>query len=397
LFSLAVAVCAPTARAQDDLQPSGFVYAQTDDPAGNAILAYKRMDDGSVVPVKGMPFSTGGLGITTTFALGPFDSDQEVIVDPSHTFLFATNGGSDTIAVFRIAVDGSLTPVPGSPFPSGGSNPVSVGLADNILCVVNKDEDPNHPGQFLPNYVSFRVSPTGQLSPMPISTIFDPLGSDPSQALIAPGGRLMFGADFLGGLLRSFRISHDGRLESRAALPLPISVFGGTGKPPLPLGLAAHPEKPILYVGFVTVNKVGVYRFSKDGNLTFLTAVPDSGRAVCWLRVNNDGTRLYASNTGDPSISVFDIANDPTAPVEIQKVNLKSAPNSNAAGFQFELDPTNKFLQVISQQASPSATPAANALHVFSVGDDGKVTEVPSSPTVLPVTAGTRPQGVAAL
>jgi 6-phosphogluconolactonase (cycloisomerase 2 family) len=384
------------AGADDEEKPQNVVYVESNDPNGNAIFAFKRLGDGSLTPLPGSPFSTGGLGITPTFKLGPFDSDQEVIADPSRSLLFAVNGGSDTIAVFKTAADGTLTPVNGSPFPSGGSNPVSLGLAGNVLCVVNKDEDPDHPGLFLPNTTSFRVTDGGRLVRVPRSTIFDPLGSDPSQALIAPGGSLMFGADFLGGVLRSFGIARNGRLDSRAVLPLPAAEFADSGSPPLPLGLAAHPDKPLLYVGFVTINRVGVYRYNASGALRFLRTVPDSGSGVCWLLVNADGSRLYASNTGDPSVSVFDLTDDPSEPIEIQKVNLKVAPGTHPGGFQFALDPSGGFLHVVTQQSSASLTVEANALHVFRVGHDGKLTEVPSSPTLLPVPNLTRPQGVVA-
>jgi 6-phosphogluconolactonase (cycloisomerase 2 family) len=396
--ALAIAAAGPAtqARAQDGARAQNVVYVESNDPNGNAIFAFRRADDGSLTPLPGSPFPAGGTGITPTFALGPFDSDQEVIANPSHTLLFAVNGGSDTIAVFRINDDGSLTPVEGSPFPSGGSNPVSLGLSGDILCVVNKDEDPGHPGRFLPNYTTFRVTRGGQLVPIPNSTVFDDLGSDPSQALVSPGGRLLFGADFLGGILRSFAIHGNGRLDPRAAVPLPPAEFADTGAPPLPLGLAAHPTRPLLYVGFVTINRVGVYRYDASGTLRFLRTVPDSGKAVCWLLVNKAGTRLYASNTGDLSISVYDLSGDPAEPVEIQKVKLNAAPGSNPACFQFGLDPSGSFLHVVTQQASPTSTVAANALHVFRVGPDGKLTEVPSSPTPLPVPNLTRPQGVVA-
>ena len=309
--------------------------------------------------------------------------------------LFAVNGGSDTIAVFATADDGSLSPVAGSPFPSGGSNPVSVGFAGDILCVVNKDEDPDHPGRFLPNYTSFRVTARGRLIPVPKSTVSDPLGADPSQALISPAGTLVFGADFPGGALRTLSIGNSGRLTSVATLPLPPAEFADTGAPPLPLGLAVHPRKSLLYVGFVTISRIGVYRYDGSGRPRFLRTVPDSGHGVCWLLTNREGTRLYASNTGDPSVTVYDLA-DPTEPLEIQKVNLNVVPGSNPGGFQFALDPSGGFLQVVTQQSAPASTPAANALHVLRVGADGKLAEVPSSPTVLPVPAMTRPQGVLA-
>jgi 6-phosphogluconolactonase (cycloisomerase 2 family) len=368
------------------------VYVESNDPNGNAIFAFSRASDGSLTPLPGSPFPTGGLGLTPTFNLGPFDSDQEVILNPSGSMLFAVNGGSDSISVFQVNNDGSLSAVAGSPFSSGGSSPVSVGLAHDTLCVVNQDEDPGHPGQFLPNYTSFHVGPTGKLTPVPNSTITVDAGSSPSQALTSASGRLLFGADFLGGLLRSFNIASNGRLTVSAAQPLPPSLFEGTGASPFPLGLALNPKHNLLYVGLVTINQVAVYSYDNSGALNFLCAVPDSGHGVCWLLTNRQGTTLYASNTGDPSISVFDIRHDAANPIEIQKVNMVSS----GGCFQFALDSSDRFLHVVTQQSSPTSTVTANALHVFKVLLGGALQEVPSSPTILPVPNLVRPQGVAA-
>ena len=174
------------------------VYVKSNDPAGNAIFAFRRHDDGSLTPLAGSPFPAGGTGITPTFALGPFNSDQNIIIDSSYTLLFAVNSGSDGVAVFWINGNGSLSPVNGSPFPSGGSNPVSVGLSgDDVLCVVNQDQDPGRPGLFLPDYASFRVTKQGRLIPIP--TFFVDAGASPSQALVSPDGGLMVRAEFLGG------------------------------------------------------------------------------------------------------------------------------------------------------------------------------------------------------
>lgn len=392
---LASRLLVPAVAVSDDTPIGGqpFVYVESNNPAGNAIFGFERRADGSLVPLPGSPYPAGGLGITWTSALGPFDSDQNVIVSADHTLLFAVNGGSDSIAVFNIAPSGVLTPVRGSPFFSGGSNPVSVGLAGETLCVVNKDQDPDHPGKFLPNYTTFHVGPDGWLSPIPNSTFVVPLGSSPSQALISPDNRLMFGADFLAGLLRTFQIAPGGALIPGVAQPLPAGVFAGTGEPPLPLGLAVHPVLPILYVDFVTISKIGVYLYSPQGNLQFVRTVPDMGMGPCWARVNQAGTRLYASNTADSSITVFDLSVDPTMPTEIQKVSLHTAGNC----FQITLDSAEQFLYVVTQQASATEPVTANGLNVLKVAADGTLTEVPSSPTILPVPNLVRPQGVAAL
>jgi 6-phosphogluconolactonase (cycloisomerase 2 family) len=170
-------------------------------------------------------------------------------------------------------------------------------------------------------------------------------------------------------------------------------VFAESGARPFPLGLAVHPTRNLLYVGFVTISRIGVYGFRDSGQLIFRRSVADSGKGVCWLTINKQATRLYASNTGDPSVSVFDISKDPSMPIEIQ--TLKYA--STGGGFQFALDSTGTFLHVISQQSAPTSDQSANALHVFRVAHDGTLTEVPSSPTLLHVPNLVRPQGVAAL
>ena len=138
--------------------PAGVVYIESnvgDPPGGNSILAFRRDAAGRLALLGGFP--TGGTGVhvppDTTFGnfaetLGPFDSDQNLILNRAGTRLFAVNSGSDTIAVFNVRRNGVLVPVPGSPFPSGGVKPVSVGLAagENVLVVVNKDYDLGRPG-----------------------------------------------------------------------------------------------------------------------------------------------------------------------------------------------------------------------------------------------------------
>ncbi len=384
-------------RGDDDKDnaPSDVVYIESNigTPGGNSILAFHRDRDGRLTPLPGSPFLTGGTGVfDLSLKLGPFDSDQNLIANREHTLLFAVNSGSNTIAVFHIRHDGSLVPVDGSPFPSGGINPVSVGLSDNILVVVNKDEDPrqNVPGS-LPNYTTFRVTPQGKLIPVPHSTIEVPSGVSPSQALTVRS-RLVFSTDFLGGLLESFVLKNNGTLVRNTPQTLPDSAFAGSTAPRLPLGLSAHPLFPVLYVGFTPINRIGVYRFNGSGDLDFLRAVDDSGAAVCWLTVNRFGTRLYASNTGDNSISVYSLL-DPFNPREIQHLVLRGAGSS----FQFALDEDGKFLHVIDQRADAN-TPLGhgNSLHVLRVNPDGTLTETLSSPLELSLPDGTRPQGVVA-
>ncbi|ALF53804.1 hypothetical protein ACX27_14635 [Nostoc piscinale CENA21] len=385
---------------------TGIVYTQSNIPTPNAnsILGFRRDALGMLTPLSTPFFPTGGAGFPNASIVGrgpffitAFASDQEVIVNPEKTRLFAVNSGSNTIAVFDIHQDGSLSPVEGSPFPSGGVQPVSLGLAGDILTVVNQNLLPQIPSQeasdSLPNYTTFRVTPKGRLIPIPNSTASVPRGSLPTQALISPNKRLLFGMDGGTGLLRSYQILPNGRLQQSPSSPqqLPPAAF-----PPNPigltLGLQVHPRRPILYVGFTLSNQLGVYSYEPDGDLHLLRTVPNSGRAICWLVTNRAGTRLYTTNPGDNSVTVYDIGRDPSTPVEIQRVVLRGEMGTGTA--QLALDSTESFLHVVSQ---PAISVANNRISVLRVNRyDGTVTEVPSSPQLIPSVNNSFPQGIVA-
>ncbi len=361
------------------------IYLESNSTAGNSILTYTfNFTSG---PVLKSTTPAGGSGVfDSTFALGPFDSDQNLTENSNGTLLFAVNSGSNTIAVFNIHPDGSLSPVSGSPFPSGGSDPVSVGLKDDTLVVVNKDQDPAQAGTaagaVLPNYTTFNVSSGGQLTPVPNSTVSVAAGSSPSQALIASRDNVVFGADFLGGLVQSFSLDPSGALDQNLPQALPNSVFTGLTGGHLPLGMRTHPFLPILYVDITPVSKVAVYTYDHDGRLTFVRAVADAGAAPCWTVVDHAGTHLYVTNTGDNSIEVYSIA-DPLNPTPVQHFVMD---NIGGAAFSTVIDHSDTWIYVSNEQASATAPVTSNAFHTLKVGADGTLSE-PFAPTVLPVTS----------
>jgi 6-phosphogluconolactonase (cycloisomerase 2 family) len=375
--------------------PADTIYLESNSTAGNSIFTYTF--NFTSAPVLKSTTSAGGIGVfDPTFALGPFDSDQNLVENASGTLLFAVNSGSNTIAVFNIDADGSLRAVTGSPFPSGGSDPVSVGVKGDTLVVVNKDQDPAQAGTaagaVLPNYTTFNVLPSGQLTPVPNSTVSVAMGSSPSQALIASQGDVVFGADFLGGLLQSFKLDENGALDQNLPTALPNSIFTGLTGGHLPLGMRTHPFLPILYVDITPVSKVAVYTYDHQGRLNFVHAVGDAGAAPCWTVVNHAGTYLFVTNTGDNSIEVYSLA-DPLNPTEVQHFVMDS--NNGGAVFSTVIDRSDNWLYVSSEQSSASASVAANAFHTLKIGDDGMLSE-PFAPTALPVTStpAVRVQGI---
>ena len=393
ILLVALAMCGSVRTPAWSAGVSDIIWLESNSTAGNSILAFKN--DGSGTPALLGTTPAGGIGVFDgTFALGPFDSDQNLIVNPEGTLLFAVNSGSNSIAAFRITPEG-LQAVNGSPFPSGGSDPVSLGLMGDVLVVVNKDQDPAQNDNLVqPNYTTFRVWPNGQLSPIESSTVSVGYGTSPSQALIASQGSFVFGADFLGGLLQSFRLDEAGRLRQNLPQALPDSVFTGQTAPHLPLGMRTHPDLPILYVDITPISEVAVYRYDEQGIPSFVRTVSDVGAAPCWAVVNHTGTRLYVTNTGDNSIAVYELTN-PLNPVEIQ--HFVMAPTTGAA-FSTVIDSSDQWLYVSSEQSGTSSTTAANAFHALKVMSDGTLTE-PFAPAILPIGGNVpvRAQGIAVL
>ena len=276
----------------------------------------------------------------------------------------------------RINLDGSLTAVPGSPFASGGILPVSVGYANNRLWVVNQgDATFNSP----PNYTGFAVGDDGSLTPIPGATRSLGYNSQPTQALTTTQGPLLFGADFGSAQLQAFQISAVGALQPSPNSPL--STFN-------PLGLTTHPTQPILYVGFPFQAQLGVFTFSDSGALTRITTATNSGAAICWLSATRDGKNLYSTNTGDDSVSWYDLTN-PLAPRERQHL----AVNGGGGPFQLSVNPTDSYVYVLNQRFGSNLSD--NALHVFRIAPNGSLTETHS--VVLPVGAYALPQGVAVI
>ena len=404
LALLALGTLAPAGRALASGygNSTDYVYVETNIKTsnGNSIAAFARQADGSLKPVTGSPFLTGGAGIQFTgTAAGAPDSDQDIITNLDHTLLFAVNSGSDSIAVFHIHGDGSLTPVKGSPFPSGGNNPVSLDLVGNVLLVVNKSGDPGRPSAILPNYTTLYLQPDGTLEPTGdtsndsaksfTSTVSVEVGGSPTQVHVVPNTDLIFGTDFMGGLIQRFRFNVDGRLRQLPPVALPASEFSDTTTPRLPLGVWHHPYLPLLYVGFVTDSKLGVYQYSLDGQLKFLRAVPNSGKAICWIRTNREGTRLYTTDTATNSVTVYNIVN-PETPIEIQNFVLSGLGNV----LQFDLSTDGKSLYALSSRGSDSIPQGqGNELHSLAIAADGTLSEK-LAPTVFSEPDSTRPQGV---
>jgi len=341
----------------------------------NSIFGFANDGVGNLIALPGSPYLTGGTGVAARGS-SELNADQQVITNPAGTVLYAVNGHTNSIAALAVNADGTLTTVAGSPYPSGGQDPVSLGLSDNFLVVANKNLDPhqNVDGD-VPNYTTFSVERDGRLTMNPGSTLDLAANSGPSQALVAGRAHFVFGLELFTSRIACYHYNRGGLLTELSSISPTTS--GGAF-----LGEILHPRQRVLYAGLLSTGELGVYTFTAAGVISFVRAVENDGIDICWLKMNAAGTRLYSSESVTNTLTVYDTT-DALNPVQIQHVALNAA---DGPVINIGLDPTEEFLYAL----------AGHGVHTLSVDADGMMSEV-VGPVVLPLSNKDSPFGLAVI
>jgi 6-phosphogluconolactonase len=349
----------------------GHVYVNGNTGGVNTVAGFDRHADGTLTPMPGSPFAAGGVGTGTAIA-----SQGALQLSGDGRYLLAVDAGSNQISVLRVKPDGSLKPVGGGPVSSNGVNPVSIAVHGALVYVANAGTSTSSGGT---NYTGFTLNPGGHLRPLPGSTVALPDGSQPGDVLFSSDGSKLVGTRVATSLIDSFAIDGDGRLAAAPGSPFAAQGLG-------PFGSEFRPTNPAqLYVANAhdgtNAGTVSAFTVSADGTLTPIGAspFPDNQTAPCWVEISHDGRYLFTVNTGSKSISSYSITADGSLSL------LQSTPlNAPAVSPQdARLSPDGGTLWVVD--------PGADAISGFTV-NGGSLTELSSSPTPAPV--GAAPTGI---
>ena len=217
-------------------------------------------------------------------------------VDLLGRFLFTANTGEDTVSAFRIAQNGVLAKVAGSPF-KAGAMPVSVGVdpLDRSVYVANMGDH----FDFETSTVSgFRIAPNGALAEVPGSPFAG--GFVPFAVAVDPLGRFLYVANSGGNTsanenVSGYRIAGKGALKPLAKSPFP----NGQG----PEAAAIDPFGRFLYVSDFFAN-FSAYRIAPNGTLQPLAGFSaHAGPSSSAVTADPFGRFFYVAN--DDSISGY--------------------------------------------------------------------------------------------
>jgi 6-phosphogluconolactonase len=342
-------------------QQAGYTYVNDNTAGANTVAGFQRHADGSLTPIVGSPFLAGGAGLGAGLA-----SQGAIQVTHDGRFLVAVDAGSNQISVLRITGNGVPVPV-GQPVSSGGIKPVSVAISPfGLVYVANS-------GAGGSNYTGFWLGWNGSLTPIPGSTVTVPDNSGLGDVFFNAFGNHLVGTRVGTSLIDSFVVLPDGHLLAAQGSPY-------TGQGLGQLGAEFSPTNPSqLFVSNAHngagLGTVSAYYDSFFGQLTSIgtSPYPDGQTAPCWVEISHDGRYLFTVNTGSGNISSYAINWNGS-------LTLVGSTTITGGGADLDarLSPDGKYLLVDGA--------GHNFVSVFAV-NGGSLTELPSSPSPLPVGA----------
>jgi hypothetical protein len=213
LLMVASSICA--------LAQGSFVYTNND-LSPNSASAFSLAANGALVPLPGSPFPTGGTGLG-----GGLFAVNRITTAIVKNFLYAANGGSNNVSAFSInPATGVLTAVPGSPFPTGGSaNGIAMAVPatpdDNFLIATNDGSV---------NITVYKIAANGSLTPVAGSPFPAGPGGLTDGIKVTPDGKFLALARVGSNAVSMFNISSAGGLTSFPGSPFPAGGDGLSGR-----------------------------------------------------------------------------------------------------------------------------------------------------------------------
>ena len=343
----------------------GHLYIQTNEPK-NAIIHYYRSANGTLNERLRRAneverVSTGGAGSGTFKPISgqesspnAFEGAGSVILSPDRRFLFATNGGDNSVSSFSVDKDGRLTLVDRKPTgnpvegKSGTAKSLAFAPSKGILYVLHS---------FGPDHVRLMsVDREGKLTPRQdrytVNTK-DKTDRVPTMAVLSPNGKfLLVGTTFDQPIAhvgtypdgspilwvpqpdRSYKVIASNAPDPDGLIVFPLRDDGTLGAAKFQDGKAGSPfylaflngRPDTFIIGYAVGDGCAIATIDENGNVNVGPIVKIDTSAglpseLCWLSVSPDDRFVFATNFGYSYLSSYringkglEIAKDPACP-----------------------------------------------------------------------------------
>lgn len=323
-LAVGAALAAPARANSTAAEPVGAVYVASNSWAGNEIITFPRLANGSLLPpLAGV--ATGGLGsgpgAIPGVATDPLGSDGSLTVDAKEMRLFAVNAGSDSVSMFKIK-PGGLTLLDTGP--SNGQYPVSLAVNGDTVYVLNSQSNSVTRLAITNGRLSYRQTCVLPAAPRPLDPPYpataghseQPVATEaPGQIGLSPDGKHLLVVAKEGPVLAGFPL---GQTAGNGEIHVYATASDGTvtncGSPTtyvLPQNAPDQGKFPFSFAwttsgqllltevfgtgATLAASAVQPFNLNPDGSLTPVSGPVGSGQiAVCWITVS--GQNVYTTN-----------------------------------------------------------------------------------------------------
>ena len=269
------------------------VFVQTDNTAGNQVVAYERADDGDLTLAG--TYNTGGLGgVLNGSVVDHLASQGSLTYDEQDALLYAVNAGSNTVSVFAVRGDQLVLRQVVS---SGGVFPVSVAVYGHLVYVLNA----LHGGSVQGYAAAF-----GHLFPLPgshrdlglvIPTDTTEFTHTPGQVAFSPdGAQLIVTTKASSNSIDVFKVGRFGLLS--------LSPVVNAESDTVPFGVVFD-RAGALVVANAGTNSLSTFALKPNGTVTLVDTVGTGLAATCWVAPARG--YLFASNAGSQAVSGYHV------------------------------------------------------------------------------------------
>jgi hypothetical protein len=289
-FALAPAASASEPNHIGPQSTDQAVFVQTNNSAGNAVIAYSRAGNGSLHWAG--QYATDGLGGSESGAVvDPLASQGSLTYDAHNHLLFVVNAGSDTFTVF--GVEGAYLhrlQVVGS----AGHLPTSISVVDSHVYVLDAGNDGAISGFWIDGAKHVHAI-GGSTRTLSLGNPADPnFLASPSQVAITPDGRDVVVGTKTHGVLDVFSLDH---LGSPSATPVVTTSAGG-----VPFSLSYD-----VFGRLIVAEASGgasSYIVHPSGVLATISShVANAQTATCWSVIAKGF--VYTANAGSNTITGY--------------------------------------------------------------------------------------------
>lgn len=365
------AFAAPIAAGADGLPPGPpfggggehAVFVQTDNVAGNQVVAYDRGSNGSLTLVN--TYNTGGFGgALNGSTVDHLGSQGSLTYDPRQSLLYAVNAGSNSVSVFSVRGDDlTLRQV----VSSGGTFPVSVAVHGYLVSVLNAENGGSVQEYFGIFDHLFPVPGSNRALGLTIPTDTTQFTHTPGQVAYSPdGSKVIVTTKASSNAIDVFNVGFFGALS-----PAPVvNTVAGTVPFAVAFDQAAH-----LVVAEAGPSALATFDLNQNGTVTQIDSLASGQTGLCW--VTTAGSLFFTGNTSANSTSGYQTSAS-------GQLSLLGATHTDPGTVDGSASSNGQFLYV--------QTGGNGIVDEFQVNTNGSLTEI-GSVTVAGAAGG---QGIAA-